>query len=206
MNIQEYLIEMRAYAKVYWVPIMREDTEKFLVDLLKEIKPKNILELGTAIGYSSIIFSNTLNDNVIIDTYEIDKQRIGEAKKHFKNLNKNNINIYEGDALKLLKDNNKEYDFIFIDANKSRILDYFNEALRLSNENTSIVIDNVALDGATFSDFYPDHKHRTSIFRMREFVKLLNITPENNKSIMEYKDKKLDINYYDIGDGLILIN
>ncbi|MBQ0106126.1 MAG: O-methyltransferase, partial [Armatimonadetes bacterium] len=85
------LYEIRQYAKTDWVPILKEDTQFFLEDLLKKIKPKTILEVGTAIGFSSLVFSEVLCDNVFIDTIEIDESRIKTAEDNIKSFGKTNI-------------------------------------------------------------------------------------------------------------------
>lgn len=197
------LADLREYAKKNWVPVLREDTQLFLENFLKEIKTETILEVGTAIGFSSIVFSEALNDNVLIDTLEIDENRIKEAEKNIKSFGKTNINIIKGDAFRILPSFDRKYDFIFIDANKSRTYDYFKEGLRLSHKGSYIVCDNISLDGATFDNTYPAHKHRTSVFRLREFAEIIGI--KQNMKDYAYREtggKKIRTMYYEIGDGI----
>ena len=203
---RELLKEMREYAKKEWIPILREDSEEFLVKVLKEKQPKTCLELGCGMGYSSILFSYTLNDCIEIDTIERDQERINLAKQYLSLYGLKNIHLFEGNAELIIKHLNGPYDFIFIDANKSKILEYFKEALKLSSKKAFIVIDNVSLEGETFSNKYPAHKHRTSIYRTREFVKLLKIDP-NIKTPIELNifDVKIKVLFYSFGDGLLLI-
>lgn len=197
------LSDIQQYAKLNWVPILKEDTQFFLEKFLKEKKPKNILELGTAIGYSSLLFSKVLCDNVNIDTIEINEERIKIAENNIKTFGNTNINIIKGDAFQILPEINKVYDFIFIDANKSKIYEYFIEALRLSHKGSYIVCDNIGLDGATFSDTYPAHKHRTSIFRLREFVDIIKVYPNmKDYSYIDINNKKIKSLFYEIGDGI----
>ena len=132
MSDRELLKEMREFAKGEWIPILREDSEEFLIKILKEKQPKTCLELGTGMGYSAILFSSVLEDNIDIDTIEKDPDRINLAKKYISLSKKGNIRLYEGYAELIIKHLIGPYDFVFIDANKSKILEYFKEALKLS--------------------------------------------------------------------------
>ena len=206
MSDIELLKEMREFAKAEWIPILREDSEEFLIKILKEKQPKTCLELGCGMGYSSILFSYTLNDCIEIDTIERDQERINLAKQYLNLYGRENIHLFEGNAELIIKHLNGPYDFVFIDANKSKILEYFKEALKLSSNKAFIVIDNVALEGETFSKKYPAHKPRTSIYRTREFVKLLNVCP-NDRTPTECRvfDVNIKVTYYSFDDGLLLI-
>ena len=170
--ITKYLKEMEVFAKNNNVPIVRKQTLSVILDLVKEKveeKEENkrrirILELGTAIGYSSINMAS-IDNNIIIDTIEKSKKMYDIAKDNIKKLDifesniKNRINMYLGDAFKLLQENteddtgkkvnicNNKYDIVFIDANKSKYLDYFNICKNLLNDNGIIILDNVLFAG-----------------------------------------------------------
>ncbi|MBF0989379.1 MAG: class I SAM-dependent methyltransferase [Clostridiales bacterium] len=170
--ITKYLKEMEVFAKSNNVPIVRKQTLSVILDLVKEKveeKEKNkreirILELGTAIAYSSINMIN-IDNNIIIDTVEKSKKIYDLAKNNIEKIDicesnvKNRINMYLGDAFKLLQENtedetgkkvdicNNKYDIVFIDANKSKYLDYFNICKNLLNDNGIIILDNVLFAG-----------------------------------------------------------
>ena len=170
--ITKYLKEMEVFAKNNNVPIVRKQTLSVILDLVKnkvEVKEKNkegirILELGTAIAYSSINMAS-IENNICIDTIEKSKKMYDIAKDNIKKLDifesniKNRINMYLGDAFKLLQENtedetgkkvnicNNKYDIVFIDANKSKYLDYFNICKNLLNDNGIIILDNVLFAG-----------------------------------------------------------
>lgn len=170
--ITKYLNEMEVFAKNNNVPIVRKQTLSVILDLVKEKveeKEENkrgirILELGTAIAYSSINMAS-ISNNIIIDTIEKSKKMYDIAKDNIEKLNiyesnvKNRINMYLGDAFKLLQENtedetgkkvdicNNKYDIVFIDANKSKYLDYFNICKNLLNDNGIIILDNVLFAG-----------------------------------------------------------
>lgn len=170
--ITKYLNEMEVFAKNNNVPIVRKQTLSVILSLVKEKveeKEKNkrgirILELGTAIAYSSINMAS-IGDNIIIDTIEKSKKMYDLAKNNIEKLHiqkndiKTKINMYLGDAFKLLQENtedetgkkvdicNNKYDIVFIDANKSKYLDYFNICKNLLNDNGIIILDNVLFAG-----------------------------------------------------------
>ena len=170
--ITKYLKEMEVFAKNNNVPIVRKQTLSVILDLVKEKveeKAENkreirILELGTAIAYSSINMA-IIDNNIIIDTIEKSKKMYDIAKDNIKKLDicesniKNRINMYLGDAFKLLQENiedetgkkvnicNNKYDIVFIDANKSKYLDYFNICKNNLNDNGIIILDNVLFAG-----------------------------------------------------------
>lgn len=170
--ITKYLKEMEVFAKNNNVPIVRKQTLSVILDLVKkkvEEKEENkreirILELGTAIAYSSINMAS-IENNICIDTIEKSKKMYDIAKDNIKKLDifesniKNRINMYLGDAFKLLQENtedetgkkvnicNNKYDIVFIDANKSKYLDYFNICKNLLNDNGIIILDNVLFAG-----------------------------------------------------------
>lgn len=188
------LSEMKKYARYNWIPIILDDSLEFIKDILVKQKPKRILEIGTAIGYSSAIFSKYLQDDGKIDTLEISHQAVLIARANHKMLGVDDkINIIEGDALKLLptlKDN--KYDVIFIDGPKSHYIQYLPYCLNLLAENGTIIADNVIYKGMVLSD-YNEHKQRTAVTKLREFIE----TVENNNT--------LDSHLYDIGDGVMVI-
>ena len=113
-------IELRKYAKENRVPIMNSQTKELLVSLVKIAKPKKILEIGTAIGYSSLIFSKY--SDAQITTIELDENTAKIANNNFKKY-KTNIKLINDDAMKALRNIDQGFDFVFIDANKSRYLD-----------------------------------------------------------------------------------
>ena len=111
------------------IPIIMDDTLEIIEKYLKDLKPKRILEIGTAVGYSAICFSKFLLENGKIDTIERDEIRVLEAKENIKKLGlEDTINIYEGDAVEILPTLNKKYDMVFIDAAKGKYPFFLKEA------------------------------------------------------------------------------
>ena len=163
------------------VPIIMDDTLEVIAKILDEIKPKKILEIGTAVGYSAICFSEYLQENGKIDTIERDTERVKEARKNIKKAEvEEKINIYEGDAVEILPTLNDEYDVVFIDAAKGKYPFFLNQALRMIKPGGVIFADNILYKGYVMSD-YNKHKQRTAVRNLREYI--AEIT--NNEKLLE---------------------
>lgn len=174
------------------VPIIMDDTLEVIAKILDEIKPKKILEIGTAVGYSAICFSEYLQENGKIDTIERDTERVKEARKNIKKAEvEEKINIYEGDAVEILPTLNDEYDVVFIDAAKGKYPFFLNQALRMIKPGGVIFADNILYKGYVMSD-YNKHKQRTAVRNLREYI--AEIT--NNE--------KLETEILEVGDGLAI--
>lgn len=174
------------------VPIIMDDTLEVVAKILTEIKPNKILEIGTAVGYSAICFSEYLQENGKIDTIERDTERVKEARENIKKAEvEDKINIYEGDAVEILPTLNDEYDVVFIDAAKGKYPFFLNQALRMIRQGGVIIADNVLYKGYVMSD-YNKHKQRTAVRNLREYV--AEIT--NND--------KLETKILEVGDGLAI--
>ena len=174
------------------IPIIMDDTLEVVGKILEDKKPERILEIGTAVGYSAIMFSKYLTKNGYIDTIERDEERIKEAKENVKDLNlEEKIHIFEGDAIEILPTLKGPYDVVFIDAAKGKYPIFLSEALRMLGNNGIIVADNVLYKGYVMSD-YNKHKQRTAVRGLREFLKELNENENLTTQILE------------VGDGLAI--
>ena len=191
MNKKElYKIKQKALEE--HIPIIMDDTLEVVDKILKEIKPQKILEIGTAVGYSAMCFSEYLQSNGTIDTIERDKQRIEEAKTNIEKVGvSSKINIYEGDAVEILPTLNEKYDAIFIDAAKGKYPFFLKEALRMLKPNGVILADNILYKGYVMSD-YNKHKQRTAVRNLREYIKEVTEDPNLETEILE------------VGDGLAI--
>lgn len=187
--IDEDFIELRNYGIENNIPIMKLETKEFLKSLVLISKPKNILEIGTAIGYSSLLFSKYSNAN--ITTIEKSKEISEIAKANFSKYNKK-INLINMDAKKALNNFNQGFDFVFIDANKSQYEYYFNESLKLLNENGLIVCDNILFRGEITNDDLINRRHITMVKNLRKFLSYITNLEDYVTSIIP------------IGDGISL--
>ena len=169
-----------------------DDTLEVVGDLLSKIKPKFILEIGTAVGYSAMCFSKYIIQNGYIDTIEREHERVEEARENIELVDvADKINIIEGDAVEILPTINKKYDVVFIDAAKGKYPFFLQEALRLVNNNGYIIADNVLYKGYVMSD-YNKHKQRTAVRNLREYIAEITKNPTLETKILE------------VGDGLAI--
>ena len=190
--MNDKLIIMKQKALDEHIPIIMDDTLEVIAEYLKESKPKKILEIGTAVGYSAICFSKYLAENGKIDTIERDEERIIEAKKNIKEMKLEDvIHIYEGDAVEILPTLNEKYDMVFIDAAKGKYPFFLAQALRLLNDDGIIFADNILYKGYVMSD-YNKHKQRTAVRNLREYIK--EVTENEN----------LETEILEVGDGLAI--
>ena len=188
MNLEE----IKEKALNEHIPIIMDDTLEVIENIMKEIKPTAILEIGTAVGYSAICFSKFLEKGGFIDTIERDEERIKEAKENIKIVEEGKtINILEGDAVEILPTINKKYDMVFIDAAKGKYPFFLGQALRLIKDDGIIFADNILYKGYVMSN-YNKHKQRTAVTHLREYIKLTTDNP------------KLDTQILEVGDGLAI--
>ena len=165
--IDEDFVDLKNYGNENKIPIMKLETKEFLKTLLTIQKPKSILEIGTAIGYSSLLFSKYTDASIL--TIEKNKDMYEIAKSNFKKYNKD-INIINMDAKKALNNINQGFDFVFIDANKSQYEYYFNKALSLLNKNGIIVCDNILFRGQITNDNIINKRDITIVKNLRKFL------------------------------------
>lgn len=174
------------------IPIIMDDTLEVVAKILEQAKPKRILEIGTAIGYSAIRFSEYLQNDGIIDTIERDEEKAKEAIKNIKELNlEEQIHVFIGDALEILPTMKGPYDIVFIDAAKGKYPIFLEQALRMLENNGIIIADNVLYKGYVMSD-YNKHKQRTAVRGLREFLKKLE------------ENENLQTEILNIGDGIAI--
>ena len=174
------------------IPIIMDDTLEVISKYLKKEKPTSILEIGTAVGYSAICFSEFLAEGGKIDTIERETDRVVQARENIKKAEvEEMINIYEGDAVEILPTLNKKYDAVFIDAAKGKYPFFLKESLRMLKPNGYIFADNILYKGYVLSD-YNKHKQRTAVRNLREYIKEVSENPNLETEILE------------VGDGLAI--
>ena len=191
MNKEE-LNKIKQKALEEHIPIIMDDTLEVIAKYLTKIKPEKILEIGTAVGYSAMCFSEYLSEDGKIDTIERDADRIAEAKENIKKVGvEDKINIYEGDAVEILPTLDDKYDVVFIDAAKGKYPFFLKESMRMIKQNGIIFADNILYKGYVMSD-YNKHKQRTAVRNLREYIKEVTENPNIETEILE------------VGDGLAI--
>lgn len=186
----EVLNELEEYAKENNVPIVQKETARFLELMVSIQKPKKILELGTAIGYSAILMSEAMNNNVSITSIERDASMIMEANANFSKHGYSNISILEGDALEILESIDDKYDLIFMDAGKGHYNHFLPYCLRLLSQEGIIVADNVLFRGMVATNDLLKRRKITIVKRMRKYLEEVN------------KDNNLITSVIPMGDGI----
>ena len=172
------------------IPIIMDDTLKVIEEIFEKEKPKRILEIGTAVGYSAICFVRASSEETIVDTIELDEERAKQAIQNIKLMGiEKNINVMVGNAVDILPTLNGPYDVVFIDAAKGKYPFFLKEAIRLIRDNGVILADNILYKGYVMSD-YNKHKQRTAVRNLREYIK--EVTEDGN----------LETEILEVGDGL----
>ncbi len=182
--------DLKEYGKNHKVPISLDDTLDFLIKTINDSNSKYILEIGTAIGYSSIAMAEN-TDCIRIDSVEIDQSRYRLAKDNVAKHNLlNRISLYNGDALEYIKNTNKTYDFIYLDGPKGQYINYLPHLMKILKINGIIFADNLYFHGMVTGSIPVSKGCRAMIKGLHRYIDEINSNPN------------LDTKIYDIGDGI----
>ncbi len=181
--------KIEKYALKNNVPIMQKDGINFLIDYIKNNNIKSVLEIGTAIGYSSIRMASISND-IYVTTIERDEMRYKQALKNINELGlSNRITIINNDALNT--ELNEKYDLIFIDAAKSQYIKFFNKYSKNLNNNGVIVSDNLSFHGMVEDESKTNNRNTKQLIRkIKKYIEFLKNNTDFNTE------------FYRIGDGI----
>ena len=185
------LAEIENEAKAAGGPVIRKEMENFLKVMLAVKKPAGILEVGAAVGYSSILMSMNVDSDCHITTIENYDIRIEQARHNNARAGKESqITLLEGDAMNILKDlPSQEYDFVFMDAAKAQYINFLPEVLRVMKTSAVLISDNVLQEGSIAESRYAaSRRDRTFHARMREFMYELTHMNELITSIVPIGD------------------
>lgn len=185
-----FLDEIEKYALETQVPIIRKSMQSLLKFLLAYAKPKKILEVGTAIGFSALLMSEYAPKDCHITTIEKYEKRIPIARENFKRAGKEDaITLLEGDATEILQQLDGTYDVIFMDAAKGQYIHFLPDILRLLAPGGLLISDNVLQDGDIIeSRFAVTRRNRTIHARMRDYLYELKHHPELETVILPVGD------------------
>ena len=181
-------IEEEALAS--YVPIIRKEMQSFLKVLLEMKRPKAILEVGTAVGFSALLMSEHVDEDCHITTIEKYEPRIPIARENFRRAGKEKqITLLEGDATDYLKTLEGPYDFIFMDAAKGQYIHFLPDILRVLAAGGVLLSDNVLQDGDIIqSRFAVERRNRTIHARMREYLYTLTHHEQLTTSLIPLGD------------------
>ncbi len=189
----EKLREMRDQAERMLIPIVTKDTERLLFTLCAALKPKRILEIGTAIGYSAICFGLAAPEAEII-TIENHERSVFKAKANIEEVGlSDRIDVRLGDAAEVLTEIEGKFDLIFVDAAKGQYKKFFSLFEKNIKQGTMVISDNVLYKGMPCDDSFIDkRRNKTIANRMREYLKFLS------------EDERFETCLLPIGDGVCL--
>lgn len=184
-----HILDIKEYAKENNIPIMQDEGIEFICKYIKDNNIKNILEIGSAIGYSAIKFAS-VNDSILVTTVEKDTNRYNEAVSNIDKMNLNErITIYNDDALDIQLDG--KYDLIFIDAAKSQYIKFFEKFKNNLDTNGVIISDNLSFHG------FVEHPEMTHNRNTRQLVGKIKRYVDFLKNNTEFNTE-----FYNIGDGV----
>ena len=187
---KDYLEELEQYAHETYVPVIRREMQSFLKVLLGIKQPEKILEVVTAIGFSTLLMCEYGPEKCQITTIENYEKRIPIALENFKKYGRSHqITLLAGDAKDLLKTLDESYDLIFMDAAKGQYIHFLPEIMRLLAPGGVLVSDNVLQDGDIIeSRFAVERRNRTIHKRMRDYLFALKHDPKLMTSILPLGD------------------
>lgn len=165
----ELILELEKYAAENNVPIVTKEVAEYLKFMVDMNKSQNILEVGTAIGYSGILMARTAQKyGGKLTTIEIDEERYREANINFEKAGLDNVRTILGDAGEEIKKLNEEFDFVFIDASKGHYREFFDDSYKLLKKDGIIFIDNIMFRGYLYKE-YPK-RFKTIVRKLDEFI------------------------------------
>lgn len=184
------LEELEQYALTERVPVIRKEMQSFMKVLLAIERPKRILEVGTAIGFSTLLMCEYGPPDLSIVTIENYEKRIPLAKENFRKAGREEqITLLEGDAGEILAKLSGDFDFIFMDAAKGQYIRWLPHILRLMHGGSVLVSDNVLQEGDLIESHYlVERRNRTIYKRMREYLYELTHNPKLVTSILPLGD------------------
>lgn len=185
-----FLDEIEKRAIETQVPVIRRPVQSLLKFLLACAKPKQILEVGTAIGFSALLMSEYAPRDCHVTTIEKCDERISLARENFRKAGaEGRITLLEGDAAEVLRELEGSYDLIFMDAAKGQYLHFLPDVMRLLAPGGLLVSDNVLQDGDIVeSRFAVNRRNRTIHARMREYLFELKHHPQLETTILTVGD------------------
>ncbi len=187
---ESFLVRLEKQAANEHIPIIHPDVAQFLHFLIRVHRPKTILEVGTAIGYSTIWMARAAGPDSLIKTIEINEDRAYEAWLNFKTAGiEEQVQNIVGDAIDLISKLDTQFDLIFLDAAKGQYLTFFEDAIKLLNPGGLIIADNVLLNGwVADQELIPSRRMKTMVNRMTDYIQLVMNHRQLTSSIIPIGD------------------
>ena len=180
--------DLRRYGEENHVPIIHRQVGEFIKSLINIYKPKRMLEVGTAIGFSSIFFASC-SDELAIDTIELKEDMAAIARKNIEQRNlSNRINVIEGDANDVIPRLDVKYDLVFIDAAKGQYIKFFEKIEPILADRALIISDNILYKGMVADDDLVVRRKITIVKRLREYLDMLASKEGYQSSFLPFGD------------------
>lgn len=184
------LKELEEKALKEYIPIISPEVAQLIRLLTEMTKAKKILEIGSAIGYSSILFAG-YSEDIKITTIEMDEERASQAEENIRRAGMDKkITLLKGNALLMMDHIAEKFDMVFVDAAKGQYNNFLPKCLKLLKPRGLLISDNILYRGTVAETGFIPRKHRTIIVNMKEYLKTLS------------EDKKLTTSIIPIGDGV----
>ena len=184
-----FLTELEKYADLNKVPIIEKEVRCMLKTYLEFLKPKTIVEVGTAIGYSAIFFAQYVGDGGKVISLEKDEKLCTIAQENIKKAGlENKITVICGDAIETIKTINEPIDLVFLDANKSKYRHYFDVTYPYLNAGGMFICDNILYKGMVSNDELLPRKHRAIVRALRDFLHFISHHENLTTSIIPISD------------------
>lgn len=191
MEINKILNEQRIYAVLHKVPILRESEVRLFTDLIEMYKPKSVLEIGTAIAYSTLLMADHMDSAGRIISIELDGERHRIAKQFVAQSHySKQITLLQGDADEVLDHITGTFDMVFLDGPKGQYMKQLKKILPHLEENAVILADNVLFRGYVEGGEKAPKRYQTIITRLREYLAFVR-----NKELF-------NTTIYRMGDGM----
>lgn len=192
LNIDERVARLRAHALERDIPVADDETLQFLLLTVSMLKPKRILEIGTAVGLSGSAMLMACPE-ARLTTMELEEDRYLEAKENFAALGvKDRVTAHLGDAAEILAMMDGEYDFVFLDGPKAQYEKYLFDLKRLMKKGATLFADDVLLYGWVSGEEPTPQKRHSIVDKIRSYLHAVTNDPELITSVL------------DVGDGVAL--
>lgn len=180
--------QFSAHCRENHIPVVREQTANLLCETIKKEKSKNILEIGTAVGFSGTLMLLT-NEFAKLTTIELDAEKCKQAQKTFEKYGvQDRVSIINQDALQFLENNHEQYDFIFVDGPKGQYIKYLPYLKKAIKPNCSVFCDDVLYFGMVLDDSLVVHKKITIVRNLRAFINLIKADETLESKLIEMED------------------
>lgn len=186
---EEYFIDLENYADEFHVPIIHKEVKKILEFVVKSIKAKSVLEIGTAIGYSASVFARAMNGKGKVVSIERRQDYFDLANENVKKSGYNTVFDFRlGEAKDILLNIDEKFDVIFIDAAKGHYKEFLDKCLEQLKDGGVIISDNVLYKGMIATDEYVIRRKITIVKRMRDYLDYISNHPDLTTTVLPMSD------------------